>query len=134
MAKSTDFIGLGMPPILSGILGNDPVVATAFGTSAGSANPIGSHLTFCLTGTSSFLLPKVGGDGGCLLGDEFIVANMTTAGIKVYAANTPGGSVVALYGGAASTAGTTGVTIPAGLVGQFNVITLSTWICGITSV
>lgn len=136
MAKTTDLMGLGMAHMVANVLGNTPTIATAFGATIASANPIGNyqHLTLCLTGTSSFLLPQVGGDTGCLLGDEFIVANMTTASVKVFINNTAAGSAVTMYGGAASTAGTTGVTLVAGMVGQFNAITVSTWICGITSV
>ena len=115
-----------------------PVTATAYGTSAGSANPIGStqYFTLCLTGTSSFLLPAVSAAPTVApyLGDVFKVANMSTASIKVYAANNAAGSVVTMYGGAASTAGTTGVTVPAGLLGTFQVYNGSTWVCNCTSV
>lgn len=136
MTKATDLIGLGMPPQMAVSLCAGGVVATAFGTSAGSANPLGRHqrLTLCLSGTSSFVLPAVGGDNGCLLSDIFIVANMTAASIKVYANNTASGSVTTMYGGAASTAGTTGVTVPAGLVGSFTAFSPSTFICSNTSV
>lgn len=139
MALPNDLMSFGESPFLARVYGSPAVTATAFGTSAGSANqiPAGQKLTLCLTGTSSFVLPQIGGDGaanGALLTDEYIIANMTAASIKVYAANTAQGSAVTMYGGAASTAGTTGVTIPAGLTGQFNSFSPSTWICGISSV
>ena len=130
MATQSDLMGLGVPVYHAERLGVTPRIATAFGTSAGSANPIGptGYLTFCLTGTSSFLLPPVGGANGCLLGDTFIIANMSGASVQIYAANTPQGSAVTIFFKAASLAGTTGASLQSGFPAIFKPITVSTWV------
>lgn len=129
MARREDFMGLGVPPTLARIYARHVNIATAFGTSVGSASKIEgtSYFTHCTTGTSSFVLPQISGDGGAYIGDEFFVFNVTSASIQVYIANTAQGSAVTIYGSAASTAGTTGITVPAGALARFLPLTVSTW-------
>lgn len=141
MAQVTDLIGLGEHPLKAAILANGPVVATALGTTLASASQIGGrqYFTICNTGTSGFQLPAVGGDAnsagkGALLGDEFVIANLTAASVALYAALTPAGSTITLYGGAVSYSGTTGVSIPSGYMAITRPFSVSSWILGVVSV
>lgn len=126
-------MGLGLPAPLAQIFGDHPVIATAYGTSAGSANQIGGNQynTLCFTGTSSFALPQVGGDGigkGALLSDEYSLTNFTGADLKVYAANNAAGSAVTIYARGGSVVGTTGMTLVSGYPCIFKVISVSTYL------
>ena len=132
MARHADLMGLGLNNQLALVLAKSPVIATAYGTSVGSANQIQGtqYFTICLTGTSSFALPQVTSDRGAYIGDQFVVANMSSAAVAIYAANTAQGSVVTVYSSAVSTAGTTGVAVPAGAVANFQIVSVSTWVAG----
>lgn len=136
MATSLDWMNLGMSPQQAYRQNFTPTVATAFGSNVGSANQIGGaqYFTICQTGTSAFKLPAVNSDTGALLGDQFIIANLTAANISLYAAGTPGGSAVTLYGGAVSATGTTGTVIPTGYMALCFPFSLSSWTVGIASV
>jgi hypothetical protein len=79
-------------------------------------------------GTSSMTLPLVGGANGCLLADEFHVANLTAATINLY--GNVGSTIYAQVSGLAvsAAAATTGVSIASGKVGCFWPVTASTWV------
>lgn len=121
-----DLIGLGLTPALADGIGYTPIVATAYGATVGSANQIGGkqYITVCVTGTSAFKVPAVGGDTGAYKGFPFYVFNQTTAAIAVYAASNALGSAVTFYSSDASgilvsvAPGKTGVLLP---------LTVSTW-------
>lgn len=127
MATKENLIGLGTPPALARVLGVTPVVATAYGATVGSANQIGGdqYLTVCVTGTSAFKVPQVGGDTGTLLGaPPFWVVNLTTAAIAVYAASNALGSAVTFY---SSDASGILVSVAPGKTGVLMPLTVSTW-------
>lgn len=130
MATAADFMNLGIAPLFAARNAFPPVLVTAFGTSSGSANPINGfqYFTVVNSGTSSLRLPAVNADTGALLGDRYVVGNLTSASVAVYAAATPGGSVVTLYTTGASTAGTTGVSVGVGALVEFIPVTVSTWL------
>ncbi len=137
MATKSDLMGLSMSYPLADRMGFTPVIATAFGTSAGSANQIGGtqFITFVNSGTSSLKLPQVTGDEqGALLGDEYNIFNATSASIAIYAANTAQGSAVTIYNNAASVAGTTGASIATGQMMTLYPVTVSTWMAVKSSV
>ena len=136
MATSNDWMNLGMSPQQAYRQNFTPTVATAYGTSVGSANQIGGaqYFTYCTTGTSSFKLPQIQADTGCLLGDYFIIANISAANVQLYAGTSAAGSVVTFLGGAVSAVGTTGITIPSGYLAWALPITTSCWVVGISSV
>ena len=136
MATSNDWINLGMAPQQAYRQNFTPTQATAYGTSVGSANKIGGaqYFTWCNTGTSSFALPQVHADTGALLGDYFIIANLSSANIQLYSPTSAAGSVVTLFGGAVSAVGTTGVAIPTGYMAMCLPFTSSSWTIGIASV
>ena len=139
MAQATDLIGFGEHPLKAEILTYPPVFATATGTSIGTAKQIGprQYFTVCLAGTSGFVMPQVGGQDashGALLGDEYVVANLSTAALDIYIANNAAGSAVTMYGGAVSTAGTTGVSVAIGYMAILRPFTVSSWIIGVASV
>ncbi len=127
MTTKADLIGLGVSPYVANALGVTPVVATAYGATVGSANQIGGQqfLTVCITGTSSFKVPQIGGDTGALLGGPpFYVSNLTTAAIAVYAASNSLGSAVTFY---ASDASGILVSVAPGKTGVLMPLTVSTW-------
>jgi len=130
MAQPLDYMGLGENPQLAARYAFTPVLATAYGTSSGSAHQIvgSQYFTIANSGTSSFKLPLVNSDTGALLGDRYIVGNLTSASVAVYAANNANGSVVTLYTTGASTAGTTGVSVGVGSLVEFIPVTVSTWV------
>ena len=130
MALGQDYMGLGLPHLLAARLANPPVLMTAYGTSSGSANQIAgtSYFVIANSGTSSLKLPVVGGDqNGALLGDRYVIGNITSASVAVYAANNSLGSAVTFYTTGASTAGTTGVSVGVGSLVEFLPVTISTW-------
>ena len=137
MATSNDWLNLGMSPQQAYRQNFTPTIATAFGTTVGSANQIGGaqYFTVCFTGTSAFKLPLVNADTGCLLGDQFIVANLSAASIQLFSLQNSLGSTVTFYGGAVSAGGSaTGFTIPSGYMALCFPFTISSWTVGISSV
>jgi hypothetical protein len=94
MSLAQDLMGLGISPLQAAhtaSAGTGPVTAVATGTSYGTATKIGAYqFLVSVTGVSSttvsgLALPAVGGDAGCLIGDDFIVNNATTSPVVVYA-------------------------------------------------
>ena len=129
MAKPEDFMGVGLQARPAALLGMTPTIVTAYGATLASANQIGGNQYFTLvnTGTSALKLPPISGDPGALLGDRFVIANLTSASIVVYAASNAAGSVVVLINPAGSTSGATGVSVGVGSTVEFMPITVSAW-------
>ena len=136
MATVQNLMALGMASPLARRMGINPVITSAFGATAGVANPIaGNQYFLVITATntgSGLLLPQVGGQvgpaTGAFLGDEFYIQNNLTASIAVYVANNAAGSAVTLYGNAISAAGTTGVSVPTGQSILVKIATISTYV------
>lgn len=133
MADRTDLMNLGLFHLLAARLGRTRSIVTAYGTSAGSANALSGdqYFTIVNTGTSSLRLPGVGADigagTGALVGDMFLIGNISAASVAVYASNNTLGSVVTMYTPGQSTAGTTGVSVGVGSLCMFLPVTVSTW-------
>jgi hypothetical protein len=131
MARVSDLMGLGMAHLLAARIGEDPVLITVAGVAAGSATQIGPTQSAVYVNSSNsgsgIKMPNIGGDPGCLLGDDFTITNSLGQSICVYAANNASGSIVIFMGNGASTTGTTGVSIATGQQGYFQAITPSVW-------
>ncbi len=138
MARSLDLMGLGLPHILAGRVGDDPTPATATGQTVASAVQLGGLPSIWYVNASNsgsgVKLPPVGGDTGCLLGDDITIANLLGATIYVYASTNAAGSAMAMYGNATSATGSTGVSLISGAVAMFQAITVSTWLFSKASV
>lgn len=104
MSLAQDLMGLGTSPLLAAhtaSAGTGPVTVTSAGTSLGTAVKMGAYqflISVNVSGTtgSGLVLPAVGGDNGCLIGDDFIVNNATGSTVIVYApanVNISGGGV-----------------------------------------
>jgi hypothetical protein len=138
MAKKADLMGLGMPHLIARRMATEPVIIVGEGTTVTTATPIaGDQYLSCVTtsagsGRNGVLLPAVGGDNGCLLGDDFIINAQTGTSVIVYAANTPGGCAVSISQGAALTTGTTGVSVSVHRTMTLYPITVTTWL-GLTN-
>lgn len=131
MALVTDLMGLGMSPYLANRIATQPTALTAGGASSGSATQMGPNGLFYVNATNSgsgVKLPAVGGDPGCLLGDDVILTNILIDTVQVYIANNAAGSVCTLYIDGASVTGTTGVSVSGGKSVCFYPLTVSTWI------
>lgn len=132
MVTKVELMGLGMPYPLANRLGVTPTITSAFGATAASAAQIGGvqYLTLVTaTNTGSGLkMPQVTGDSGCLPGDTFIVQNNLTASVIIYAVNNAAGSAVTFYGNGVSAAGTTGFSIPSGMMAMMWPVNTSTWV------
>lgn len=93
MSLAQDLMGLGTGPLLAAhgaTAGTGPLTITPAGSSYATSTKIGSFQYLCsvssgTTGTTGVGLPTVGGDAGCLLGDNFIVNNATGSSLIVYA-------------------------------------------------
>ena len=91
MALASDLMGLGMPSHLARreASGGSPtsLQVAAAGTTFSNATALGGqqYLVSVNSGTGGLILPAVGGDNGCLLGDAFVVNNATGSGITLYA-------------------------------------------------
>ena len=136
MATIQNLMAFGMASPLARRMGQNPVITSAFGASAGDANPIAGNQYFIVvtaTNTGSGLrLPQVGGQigpaTGAFLGDEFFIQNNLTASIAIYVANNSAGSAVTLYGNGVSAAGTTGISVPTGQSVIVKIAGLSTYV------
>ena len=127
MPKKTDLMGLGMPYQLAARLATEPLVATAAGGTRASATAIGGvqYLT-CFNNSNSgagAVLPVLGGDLGCLMGDDFIVNNQIVGGMTLYA---PAGMAISMGGSLASGSG--GVALSSHTTATFYPVSSSTWV------
>ena len=135
MALKSDLIGLGVPPALANIQGQGARTATAgaggSGGFAGSATQIGpnDYVVVVNTGTSSVALPAIGGPTGCLLGDEFLIINSSSAAINVFAIPSPAGTAVTMIGSGASQSGTTGTLVSTLTAALYVAYTSTAWGC-----
>lgn len=94
MSLASDLMGFGLPDKLAiqiASAGNGPLTITAAGSAFSSATRIQAHqyLVSCTntTGANGLSLPVVGGDQGCLLGDDFIINNAGTTSLQVFASS-----------------------------------------------
>lgn len=94
MALAQDLMGLGISPLQAAHTANagtGPVTAAAAGSSYATATKIGAYqflISVNVSGsvtTSGLALPAVGGDSGCLIGDDYILNNATANAITLYA-------------------------------------------------
>lgn len=91
MALASDLMGLGMSPHLARreASGGSPssLQVAAAGSDFTGATKLGGqqYLVSVNSGTGGLILPAVGGDNGCLLGDSFTVNNATASGITLFA-------------------------------------------------
>jgi hypothetical protein len=69
MSSSGELIGLGMPPKLSGLVGNLPSAKTGVGTAQATATPITTNFTVLTAtgGATAFVLPLIPVGGGPLV-------------------------------------------------------------------
>lgn len=132
MARSTDLMGLGLPHLLAQRIGDDPIAVTAAGAAIGSATTLGGAQSTIFVNASNsgsgIKLPQIGGDNGCLLGDEFNITNLLSATIAIYASTNNAGSAMQIFANSTSATGSTGMSLISGAVGIFRAITVSTWI------
>lgn len=136
MARAVDLIGLGVPWTHAYRLANDPVSVVAAGATVASCSslPGNAGIFFVVSGTSGVKLPQVGGDSGCLLGDDITIANLSTAAIVIFATTNNAGSAVAIHANVTSATGSTGMSLLSGATGIFKAATASTWVGIKTSV
>jgi hypothetical protein len=127
MPKKTDLMGLGMPYQLAARMATEPLIATAAGGTRASATVIGgTQYLVCFNNSNSgagAVLPAIGGDVGCLMGDDFIVNNQIVGGMTVYA---PAGMAISMAGALASGSG--GVALSSHTSSTFYPVSASTWI------
>ena len=132
MATPANLMGLGVAHFAAARIGMSVIAVTCAGATAGAAKQLpglqGIYYVNASNSGSGVALPEVGGDLGCLLGDDIIVANIVGGTIYVYANANDAGSAVTLYGDGVSTGGTTGISVATGFNAQFRPITMSTWI------
>ena len=126
MALSQDLMGLGMSPFVASRVSRNPRSVTAQGATLGSASRIGNQtqLAYVISSNSGsgLVLPNVGGDQGCLLGDDITVVNGLQAAIIVYASNS-----ATFIGFGVSASGNTGVAIATANTAIFFAVTATTW-------
>lgn len=80
MAASDALMGYGMPPSLAGLLGTDPNLLPAAGTTQATAATIKAHNTeMTATGSDGVILPS-----GAQIGTLFYVFNSSGSNGKVY--------------------------------------------------
>jgi len=80
MPTSTDLMGTGVPPGTASIVGNDPVLLAAAGTTQGGATTITSHLVeFTATGSDGIVLPSA-----AKIGTPYYIFNSSGSTGKVY--------------------------------------------------
>lgn len=126
MAKKTDLMGLGMPVFLAQRMAAEPTLVTGAGASRASATPLGGdqYLVVMIgsNGGGGFQLPQVGGQNGCLLGDDFVI-NALYDNAAVY----PGpGMTISIAGGSYSTG--TAVPVTQHTAISFYPVTATQWI------
>ena len=88
MAKTSDLMGLGMGPVLSDVLGLNPVAVTCAGTLSTTATAISqdfNNLTAASNQTGA-ILPAVGAGAGTVgaLGGAVVCGNSSATGAVVY--------------------------------------------------
>ena len=119
-------MGLGLSPFLASKIARNPRSVTAQGATLASGSRIGSQTQIAYVVTtnsgSGLVLPNVGGDNGCLLGDDIVVVNGLQAAIIVYAS---AGATILGFGVSAS--GDTGTAIATANSAVFYALTASTW-------
>lgn len=94
MAQASDLMGLSMNPLLAqrvADVGVGPINVTAVGNSQTTAYAIRGAQYFIVASASGasnlgVALPLPGGDTGPLLGDNFIVNNVSTQAVSLYPA------------------------------------------------
>lgn len=126
MALTQDLMGLGLAPFVASKIARNPRSVTAQGATLASASRIGNQtqLAFVISSNSGsgLVLPNVGGDLGCLLGDDIVVVNGLQAAIVVYASNS-----AKFLGFGVSASGDTGVAIATANTAIFYSVTATTW-------
>jgi hypothetical protein len=92
MSQSSDLMGLGLPPLLAERIadaGTGPVNITATGTAASTGYALRAAQYFVIVSTSSgnysVTLPTPGGDTGPLIGDNFVITNLSTTAVSLFA-------------------------------------------------
>lgn len=119
-------MGLGLHPFLASKIARNPRSVTAQGATLASGSRIGNQTQIAYVVTtnsgSGLVLPNVGGDQGCLLGDDILVVNGLQAGIVVYASNS-----ATFLGFGVSASGNTGVAIATANTAIFYSLTATTW-------
>jgi len=119
-------MGLGLQPFLAAKIARNPRSVTAQGATLGSASRIGNQTQIAYVVTtnsgSGLVLPNVGGDAGCLLGDDIVVVNGLQAAIIVYAS-----ASATFLGFGVSASGNTGVAIATANTAIFYSVTATTW-------
>lgn len=134
MADKRDLIGLGMMPFMARRLAAGSIQVTGVGGSRASAAVLpGDAYVAAVVATNTgngVMLPPVGGDTGCLLGDQFDIINMSGSQLTVYANSqlTGLGSAVALAGGATNVSL---FTVTNFAVATLQVLTASQWSFGV---
>jgi len=129
MALASDLMGLGMPSHLarreaSGGSASSLQIAAA-GSSFTNATALGGqqYLVSVNSGTGGIILPAVGGDNGCLLGDAFVVNNATASGITLYAQS---GSTISSNG--SNAAASVGASVGPHTAGTAYPVTATQWV------
>ena len=119
-------MGLGMPPFLAERLATEPTTVSAQGSTRASAYIIGrSQFLISITGSNSgggLLLPPIGGDTGCDLGDDFIINNQI-APVTIYGVT---GTSISI--GASNGSGSGGFALASHQSVTLYPITATTWI------
>jgi len=126
MPKKSDLMGLGMPVFLAQRMATEPSLVTAAGVTRASATPInGDQYLVVMIGSNAgggFQLPSIGGQNGCLLGDDFTI-NALYATASLY----PGpGCTISIGAGSYSTG--TAVPIELHTASSFYPVTATQWI------
>lgn len=128
MATANDLLGMGMPPALARIIGQTVAsITAATSTSAAAAPQITTDAKVANVngGTSVAAVGSIGGNSGLLNGDEVWVFNNSGAAIILWVMSaTSGGATI--YGGTASVAASTGVSISAAGAAFLKIVSPST--------
>jgi hypothetical protein len=128
MSLAQDLMGLGVNPLQAAhgaTAGTGPLTLVPAGSTYATATKIGAFQYLCsvnsgTTGTTGLSLPAVGGDTGCLLGDNFVINNATGTNLIVYA---PSGVNISAGGSNANT-----LTISTHTTCTFYAISTSQWV------
>lgn len=96
MSLASDLMGFGLPPLLAGKLSNGglgPLTITAAGTTYATSTKIGVmqyivSVTNDALGSLSVGIPRVGGDTGAMLADDYTVNNAGGSNTVVVRAST----------------------------------------------
>ena len=137
MAQRSDLIGLGLSPFLAERLADcqiNQILVTGVGGTRASAYVIGrSQFLLAVNGSNSgksVLLPPVGGDNGCLLGDAFIIHNYADANGSLIVYGQTGSEIIQ---SSSNISGSLGVSLSSGFTATFWTITASTWIAQVSA-